>query len=127
VGETNETPVYNQPSITRPALPEDAMDNSRDAVNIQSDFFNRARKDRTRVTIFLNNGKKLVGRIKSFDRFTLILDVGAGEQMIFKHAVATVSTARAFDNRMNLRADSPAKPKVKPAPETKQGSNDDTE
>lgn len=94
------------------------MDSSRDIVNIQSDFFNRARKDRVRVTIFLNNGKKLVGRIKAFDRFTLILDGGAGEQMIFKHAVATVSTARTFDNRMDLR-DSPAKPKAKPGPNDK--------
>src|SRR3989442_8691469 len=63
-------------------------------LSIQNDFFNQARKMRTRVTIFLTTGKRLVGRIKSFDRFTVILDVGGGsEEMVFKHAIATVSTS----------------------------------
>jgi host factor-I protein len=79
------------------------MENPREAVNIQNDFFNRARKDRTRVTVFLINGKKLVGRIRAFDRFTVILDGGGGEQMIFKHAISSVTPTRTFDNRMDLK------------------------
>ena len=74
----------------------------RESINIQNDFFNRARKDRSRVTLFLVNGKKLVGRIKAFDRFTVLLDGGSGEQMVFKHAIAGVSADRAFDNRMDV-------------------------
>ena len=63
-------------------------------LSIQNDFFNLARKSRTRVTIFLASGKRLVGRIKAFDRFTIILDAGNGaDEMIFKHAIATVSTS----------------------------------
>jgi host factor-I protein len=63
-------------------------------LSIQNDFFNQSRKLRTRVTIFLTTGKRLVGRIKSFDRFTLILDAGGGaEEMVFKHAIATISTS----------------------------------
>jgi host factor-I protein len=62
--------------------------------NLQNEFFNAARKDRTVVTIFLANGKKLVGRIKSFDKFTLLLEASQGEQIIFKHAISTVSTSR---------------------------------
>ncbi len=65
-----------------------------DGLNIQNDFFNQARKDKLRVTVFLNNGKKLTGRIKSFDKFTLILDGENGEQMIFKHAISTVSASK---------------------------------
>lgn len=61
--------------------------------NLQNDFFNAARKERRIVTIFLGNGKKLSGRIKSFDKFTLLLDGQQGEQMIFKHAISTVSTS----------------------------------
>jgi host factor-I protein len=79
------------------------MENPREAVNIQNDFFNRARKDRARVTVFLINGKKLVGRIRAFDRFTVILDGGSGEQMIFKHAIASVAPTRSFENRMDLK------------------------
>ena len=59
--------------------------------NLQNDFFNSARKEKTLVTVFLGNGKKLVGRIKSFDKFTLLLESHFGEQIIYKHAISTVS------------------------------------
>ena len=63
--------------------------------NLQNDFFNAARKARTPVTIYLSNGKKLTGRIKSFDKFTVLIDSAHGELMVFKHAVTTVSMAEA--------------------------------
>ena len=72
------------------------------SLNIQNDFFNQARKDKARVLVFLNSGKKLTGRIKSFDKFTVILESGQGEQMIFKHAIATVSSSRTFGNFINF-------------------------
>lgn len=59
--------------------------------NLQNDFFNNARKEKTLLTIFLSNGKKLVGRLKSFDKFTLLLESHHGDQIIFKHAVSTVT------------------------------------
>ena len=70
--------------------------------NLQNDFFNRARRDKSRVAVFLNSGKKLSGRIKGFDRFTIILDGPGGEQMIFKHAIATVSCTKTFSNYMEF-------------------------
>ena len=73
-----------------------------DSRNLQNDFFNTMRKAKTPVTIFLGNGKKLTGRIKSFDKFTLILESSNGEQMIFKHAISTVSTQRAFGNYIQM-------------------------
>jgi len=61
-------------------------------LGVQNDFFNQARKSRSRITILLNSGKRLAGRIKSFDRYTLILDAGNGaEEMVFKHAIATIT------------------------------------
>ena len=62
-----------------------------EARNLQNDFFNAARKARSKVTIYLSNGKKLTGRIKSFDKFTVLIDGGHGELMVFKHAVTTVA------------------------------------
>ena len=62
--------------------------------SLQDEFFNRARKDGGQVTIFLNNGKKLSGRIRSFDKFTILVDVNRVEQMIFKHAISTVMLSR---------------------------------
>ena len=62
--------------------------------NLQNEFFNAARRERKIVTIFLGNGKKLTGRIKSFDKFTVLLEANQGEQIIFKHAISTVSSSR---------------------------------
>ena len=84
------------------------------SASIQNDFFNQARKDKARVVIYLNSGKKLMGRIKSFDKFTVILDNGQGEQMIFKHAIATVSSIKTFGNYINF---DPATGREREAPE----------
>jgi host factor-I protein len=62
--------------------------------NIQDGFLNLARREKTTVTIYLVNGAKLLGRIKSFDKFSLIMETGAQEQLIFKHAISTISQAR---------------------------------
>ena len=62
---------------------------------IQNEFFNRVRKERTLVMLFLANGKRLIGRIKAFDKFTVLLDTHHGEQIVFKHAISTVGAARA--------------------------------
>ncbi len=62
-------------------------------LNIQNDYFNNARKSRMRVTVVLTTGQRLSGLIRSFDRFTLILDTRQGDQMVFKHAIATVAPA----------------------------------
>ena len=59
--------------------------------NLQNDFFNTARKSKKPVTVFLASGKKLTGRIKSFDKFTLLLENHHGELIVFKHAISSVS------------------------------------
>jgi len=61
------------------------------SLNIQNEYFNKARKNRTRVTVVLTNGQRISGFIRSFDKFTLILDTRHGDQMVFKHAISTVS------------------------------------
>ena len=63
--------------------------------NIQDGFLNSARKDKTIVTVYLLSGVKLVGRIRSFDKYSLMLESSGQEQMIFKHAIATVVLPRA--------------------------------
>jgi host factor-I protein len=40
------------------------------------------------------SGVKLTGRIKSFDKYSVILEAGSQEQLIFKHAISTVSLPR---------------------------------
>lgn len=64
------------------------------AQNIQDSFLNNARRDRTVVTIFLMSGPKLSGKIKSFDKYALVLESNNQEQLIFKHAISTVVVSR---------------------------------
>jgi host factor-I protein len=63
--------------------------------NIQDGFLNSLRKEKALVTIYLMSGVKLTGRIRSFDKFALILDNNGMEQLIFKHAISTVLLNRA--------------------------------
>ncbi len=64
-----------------------------DSGGIQNEFFNKARKDKIPFAVLLTNGTKIVGRVVAFDRFTILLDTGNGEQIVFKHAIATVGAA----------------------------------
>jgi host factor-I protein len=63
--------------------------------NIQDSFLNNARKEKTLVTIYLLGGVRLNGRIKSFDKYSLILESNSQEHLVFKHAISTVVTGRA--------------------------------
>ncbi len=60
------------------------------AQNIQDSFLNTARKDKSQVTIYLLSGVKLTGRIRSFDKYSVVLETNNQEQLIFKHAISTV-------------------------------------
>jgi host factor-I protein len=42
------------------------------------------------------SGVKLSGRIKSFDKYSVILETNNQEQLIFKHAISTVVVSRPF-------------------------------
>jgi host factor-I protein len=62
--------------------------------NIQDAFLNTVRREKASVTVYLLNGAKLNGRIRSFDKFSVLLETGSQEQLIFKHAISTISQAR---------------------------------
>jgi host factor-I protein len=66
--------------------------------NIQDVFLNFARRDRLSVTIHLMNGRSLDARIKNFDKFAVVVEVDGHDQLIFKHAIATIETQRSVAN-----------------------------
>jgi host factor-I protein len=63
--------------------------------NIQDGFLNSARKEKILVTVYLVTGTKLTGRIRSFDKYSVVLESSNQEQLIFKHAISTVVLPRA--------------------------------
>jgi len=69
------------------------------AQNIQDSFLNTARKDKSVITIYLLSGVKLTGRIRSFDKYSVVLETNNQEQLIFKHAISTVVMARTHSDR----------------------------
>ena len=84
--------------------------------NIQETFLNAARKDRTFLTIYLMSGVKLSGRIRSFDKYSVVLESNSQEQLIFKHAISTVVVARPVPNGPVLHGGHPIPGHATPIP-----------
>jgi host factor-I protein len=80
------------------------------AQNIQEAFLNNARKEKTFLTIYLMSGVKLSGRIKSFDKYSVVLETNNQEQLIFKHAISTVVVSRPIHSAAGHAAGAPGPP-----------------
>ena len=78
------------------------MESSKPAQNIQDSFLNTARKERLSITIYLLSGVKLTGRIRSFDKYSVVLEANGQEQLIFKHAISTVVMGRTMAHGTHL-------------------------
>src|SRR4026209_2678292 len=72
--------------------------------NIQDAFLNTVRREKTAVVVYLLNGAKLTGRIRSFDKFSVLLESGPQEQLIFKHAISTISQSRRATGDLHTQA-----------------------
>ena len=54
---------------------------SKPAQNIQDTFLNTVRKDKSPITIYLVSGVKLTGKIRSFDKYSVLLENNSQEQL----------------------------------------------
>ncbi|NMD43314.1 MAG: RNA chaperone Hfq, partial [Firmicutes bacterium] len=59
-------------------------------VNLQDTFLNQLRKENISTTVFLVNGYQIKGNIRSFDQFTVLIEVEGKQQLVYKHAISTV-------------------------------------
>ena len=64
--------------------------------NLQNTFLNQIIKDNIPVSIYLLNGIKLQGQIKSFDQYVIVLS-GNTPQLIYKHSVSTIVPSQALN------------------------------
>ena len=76
-------------------VPEKSEKMEKPPQNIQDGFLNTVLKGKLVVAIYLSSGVKLTGRIRSFHKYSLILEGSGQEQLVFKHAKATVVLPRA--------------------------------
>ena len=63
-------------------------------VNLQDVFLNTLRKEKTDVTVFLMNGFLIKGVIRGYDSFVILIESDGRQQVIYKHAVSTISPSR---------------------------------
>ncbi|HCF37681.1 MAG TPA: RNA chaperone Hfq [Thermosipho africanus] len=58
--------------------------------NLQDRFLNILRTNKIPVKVYLVNGFQTKGIIRSFDNFTMLLENGSQQNLIYKHAVSTI-------------------------------------
>ena len=57
--------------------------------NLQDSFLNKIIIDNIPVSVYLLNGIKLQGQVKSFDQYVIVLS-GNTPQLIYKHSISTI-------------------------------------
>ena len=74
-------------------------------INIQNQFLNFIRKEKAQINVFLVSGKKFLGQVVGFDRYTVHLRCRDFDQIIFKHAIANISIPRQLIQKMSGMSD----------------------
>jgi host factor-I protein len=74
--------------------------------NLQDQFLNLLRKNKTPVTMFLVKGVKLQGIVTWFDNFSILLRRDGQSQLVYKHAISTIMPSMPVDARQFSVADS---------------------
>jgi host factor-I protein len=65
-------------------------------LNLQDNYLNQLRKDKTPVVVYLTNGVRLKGIIKGFDNFVILLKENT-QSLIYKHAISTIIPEREIE------------------------------
>ena len=86
-------------------------------INLQENFLNQARKENVPVTIHLVNGFQIKGMIRGFDQFTVVIDSMGRQQMVFKHAISTITPAKPLGTQPQVASAKPAETPAAPAEE----------
>ncbi len=62
--------------------------------HIQNLFLSRICRQKVHVTMFLMNGYQLRGTVAGFDQFVVVLMSDNKQQVIYKHAISTITPER---------------------------------
>jgi host factor-I protein len=92
-------PAVTAPMVSAPAS-KPASGNAGKGQNLQDQFLNHLRKNKTPVTMFLVKGVKLQGIVTWFDNFSILLRRDGQSQLVYKHAVSTIMPGQPIDTRL---------------------------
>jgi len=65
-------------------------------INVQDPFFYQLRKDARPIHVYLISGKRLTGILRRFDRYAIVLENRGQEQLVYKHAIASIMPAGTY-------------------------------
>ncbi len=87
------------------------MSGPKPPINVQDGFFYQFRRDNTLVEVTLLTERVRVGRIRRFDKYAMVLEVDGREELVYKHAIATVAqVASAASGPQTPRSPDPVRP-----------------
>lgn len=69
------------------------------ANNLQDVFLAQLRRSHTNVTMFLMNGFQMRGVIAGFDAFVVVVNSEGKQQVVYKHAISTITPERPVELR----------------------------
>ena len=93
--ESEATPAASAPA----AAPSASTGGAAKGQNLQDQFLNLLRKNKTPVTMFLVKGVKLQGIVTWFDNFSILLRRDGQTQLVYKHAISTIMPSMPVDAR----------------------------
>ena len=91
--EKPATAAPSKPAAKTAAAPAKGGGNG----NLQDQFLNHLRRDKTPVTMFLVKGVKLQGIVTWFDNFSILLRRDGQSQLVYKHAISTIMPGTPVD------------------------------
>ena len=63
-------------------------------MDLQEQFLDQARREKTGLTVFLMNGFQMRGVVTGYDQFTVVLECEGKQELVYKHAISTIIPAR---------------------------------
>ncbi len=60
------------------------------AINVQESFLSGALAGGKHLTVHLLNGAKISGNVRSFDKYSIVLETNTQEHLVFKHSVSAL-------------------------------------
>lgn len=58
--------------------------------NLQDRLLNYLRKRKIEAKVYLVNGFQVKGLVRSFDNYTVLIESGRQQNMVYKHAISTI-------------------------------------
>jgi host factor-I protein len=92
-------PAPPEPEAAAAPAPVPAGTTAAKGQNLQDQFLNLLRKNKTPVTMFLVKGVKLQGIVTWFDNFSILLRRDGQSQLVYKHAISTIMPSTPIDSR----------------------------